>query len=494
MSSSSSSPLLPRLVSSRIHHFLSASSQLGISLQVLRFADLVEKHSNELAALETWNNGSEASKWKAKMEGNLQDLFFTIRHTVNDVNAATIVRRSEDIKRKSEIECRWVRDFDVELYRLREKKTHPPMESMEATLSKAGFCVGVPCVQELAKQTLSKVPERYVRPEVDLQLASKTLSSFSSSQQIPIIDMTRLLSPEFHASELHKLDYACKHWGFFQLTNHGVSTSLVENVKRGVEDFFNLPIEEKKKFGQKEGDREGFGQLFVVSEEQKLDWGDMFYCITLPQEARKPHLFPKLSIPFRDNLDAYCEELRKLANKIIQLLFEALNMEAKEMAELLEGGRQSVRMNYYPPCPEPDKVIGFNPHSDVGILTILLQINEMEGLQIKNNGNWIHVNPLPNAFVINLGDVFEILSNGIYQSVEHRATVNSEKERMSMATFLGPKLDGILGPSLNLVTPERPAQFKRISVFDYFKGFFTQELRGKSHLDSIRIKDGTDHI
>ncbi|KAF7805492.1 aldehyde dehydrogenase family 2 member B4, mitochondrial [Senna tora] len=60
--------LLPRLVSSRIHHFLSASSQLGISLQVLRFADLVEKHSNELTTLETYNNGSKASKSKIESQ------------------------------------------------------------------------------------------------------------------------------------------------------------------------------------------------------------------------------------------------------------------------------------------------------------------------------------------------------------------------------------------------------------------------------------------
>ncbi|KAF7808460.1 protein SRG1 [Senna tora] len=356
---------------------------------------------------------------------------------------------------------------------------------MEATLSHAGSSLQVPCVQELAKQALSRVPERYVRPELDvvhvasITSSSSSSSSFpSSSSQVPIIDMTKLLSPEFHASELHMLDYACKHWGFFQLVNHGVDSSLVENVKRDVEDFFNLPIEEKKGFGQKEGDIEGYGQLFVVSKEQKLDWADMFYCITLPPEARKPHL---------DNLDAYCKELRKLAIKIIQLMGEALNMEAKEITELFEEGHQSVRMNYYPPCPEPDKVIGLNPHSDVSALTILLQINEMEGLQIKNNGNWIPVTPLPNAFVINLGDTLQILSNGIYQSIEHRAIVNSKKERMSMATFLAPKMDGTIGPSPKLVTPERPALYKRVAVSDFYNGFFSRELKGKSNIDLMRI-------
>jgi hypothetical protein len=73
----------------------------------------------------------------------------------------------------------------------------------------------------------------------------------------------------------------------------------VENVKIGAKEFYNLPIEEKMKFSQKEGDVEGYGQAFVTSEEQKLDWADMFFLVTLPPKMRKPYLFPKLPIPFR---------------------------------------------------------------------------------------------------------------------------------------------------------------------------------------------------
>ncbi|KAJ1380745.1 Isopenicillin N synthase-like [Sesbania bispinosa] len=47
-------------------------------------------------------------------------------------------------------------------------------------------------------------------------------------------------------------------------------------------------MEEKKKFGQREGDIEGYGKLFVVSKDVKLEWRDVFYMLTLPQEKRKP--------------------------------------------------------------------------------------------------------------------------------------------------------------------------------------------------------------
>ncbi|GMJ00688.1 hypothetical protein like AT4G25310 [Hibiscus trionum] len=162
--------------------------------------------------------------------------------------------------------------------------------------------------------------------------------------------------------ELEKLHHACKHCGFFQLRNHGVSSSLVEKVKKGIQGLFNLPVEEKKLW-QRPGEIEGFGQSFVVSEEQKLDWGDMFFITCHPQ---------------------------------------------------------------------PELVIG---------ITILLQINEMESLQIKKDGAWVPIKPLPDAFVVNVGDLLEIITNGTYASIEHRVVVNSEKERLSIATFYSLRLD-----------------------------------------------------
>ena len=76
-----------------------------------------------------------------------------------------------------------------------------------------------------------------------------------------------------------------------------MSISLIEKVKVGMQEFFNLLREEKKKLWQLPGNIEGFGQIFVVSEEQKLDWGDMFYINTLPIHLR--NLFVKIPLLFR---------------------------------------------------------------------------------------------------------------------------------------------------------------------------------------------------
>ncbi|MCL7046874.1 hypothetical protein MKW94_012716, partial [Papaver nudicaule] len=273
------------------------------------------------------------------------------------------------------------------------------------TLIKLGNGLSVPCVQELAKHTLAEIPSRYICTD-----ENPLTVSVIDHETVPVIDLQNLLSldPVIGKLELDKLHSACKEWGFFQLVNHGVDTLLVDSVKSEIEGFFNLPMDEKAKYGHKDGDEEGFGQHFVVSEDQKLDWADMFYMVTLPHHLRKPHLFPELPLPLRETMESYSSELNKLSMVLLEMMEKALQVaEAKGITKFFEDGFQQMRMNYYPPCPRPELVTGLTSHSDFGGLTILLQLNEVEGLQIKKDERWISVKPLPDAFIVNVGDVLE---------------------------------------------------------------------------------------
>ncbi|KAI7999684.1 Protein SRG1 [Camellia lanceoleosa] len=126
----------------------------------------------------------------------------------------------------------------------------------------------------------------------------------------------------------------------------------------------------------------------------------------------------------RDSIEAYSAELKSLAMKLLESMAKALNMKGEEMRELFEEGMQSMRMNYYPPCPQPELVIRLTPHSDPVGLTILLQINEMKGLQIKKDGMSIPIKPLPNAFIVNIGDILETVTNGIYELNSYDKSLN----------------------------------------------------------------------
>lgn len=81
--------------------------------------------------------------------------------------------------------------------------------------------------------------------------------------------------------------------------------------------------------------------------------------------------------------------------------------EEDEMLRDFKDGNQLMVVNCYPPCPQPDLTLGMPPHSDYGFLTILLQ-DEVEGLQIKKQDKWITVEPIPNSFVVNVGDHLEV--------------------------------------------------------------------------------------
>lgn len=84
-----------------------------------------------------------------------------------------------------------------------------------------------------------------------------------------------------------------------QLINHGISEEVIEQVKIDTQEFIQLPLEEKKAFAQLPTSIEGYGQAFVVSEEQKLDWGDMLFLFPHPATLRNLRFWPTNPTSFR---------------------------------------------------------------------------------------------------------------------------------------------------------------------------------------------------
>ncbi|CDP21301.1 unnamed protein product [Coffea canephora] len=215
---------------------------------------------------------------------------------------------------------------------------------MDPKTRKLGGSLKVPFVQELAKENPSSVPTRYIRPGKDQY---PTISNGGSFHQIPVVDMQSFPMKIESVDDLIIFYLNFTSANRLKLINHEVSSSLVEKLKSEVQDFFNLPMAEKNKYGQEPGDVEGYGQAFVKSEEQKLDWADMLYMITQPEDLRKPHLFPKLPLPLRESLQEYSIELKSLALKILNLIAKALGMKHEEIEVLLEEGLQSMRLTYF---------------------------------------------------------------------------------------------------------------------------------------------------
>lgn len=77
----------------------------------------------------------------------------------------------------------------------------------------------------------------------------------------------------------------------------------------------------------------------------------------------------------------------------------------------------------------------------------------------------------------------------MYESLEHRVTVNSSKERISVAMFFNPKFEAEIGPVASLINAQNPPLFKRIGMEKYAQDYFSRRrLDGKSYLEKMRIK------
>ncbi|KAH9307574.1 hypothetical protein KI387_035485, partial [Taxus chinensis] len=345
--------------------------------------------------------------------------------------------------------------------------------------------ISVPVVQELAANDPNALPPRYIRSEDE-----RLVSMAKDFHSIPTIDM-ELLSEHHESREktMDSLASACKEWGFFQVVNHGIPGSVLDQMKIAATNFFQLPVEEKLRYSSR--GHEGYGQIFVVSEEQTLDWSDRFFLTTLPKDARNMDFWPTSPVDFSESINEFGMEIKKLSDKLLSLIAETLGVKGNSFIYPEGKWVQGVRVNYYPRCPRPDLVFGIPPHSDASDITILLQDDEQVGLHIRKNEEWVPVQPIPGALVINIGDMLEVRSNGRYKSFEHVAIPNNKRDRMSIATFGFQSKDAEVGPHPDLIDDTHPALYTTFKRQDFDKIFLENKLEGKSALRCFKIQSST---
>ncbi|XP_010525537.1 PREDICTED: protein DOWNY MILDEW RESISTANCE 6-like [Tarenaya hassleriana] len=315
---------------------------------------------------------------------------------------------------------------------------------------------------------LSTLPEKYVRPASD----RPHLSEVSDLQDFPLID----LSCSDRSRIVHKIHRACIRFGFFQVINHGVSKEAVEKMLEVANEFFSLPVEEKMKLYSEDPTRTTrLSTSFNVKKEEVHNWRDYLrlHCYPLHSYA---HQWPSTPPSFKEIVSKYCTEVRELGFRIEEMISESLGLEKEYVKNVLGEQGQHMAVNYYPPCPEPDLTYGLPAHTDPNALTVLLQDAAVPGLQILIEDKWFAVKPCPDAFVINIGDQLQALSNGIYKSVWHRAVTNSEKPRISVASFLCPSDSAVISPAEPLREDETGAVYRDFTYAEYYKKFWSRNL------------------
>ncbi|KAK7345461.1 hypothetical protein VNO77_16065 [Canavalia gladiata] len=349
-------------------------------------------------------------------------------------------------------------------------------------------------VKQLVENGLHTVPKKYIFPPSDRPALNSSQDSNVAKQnlQLPIIDFSDLLGPK-RSQVLQSLAIACERYGFFQLVNHGISDDVISSMRDVSGRFFDLPFEERGKYMTTDMRAPvRCGTSFSQTKDTVFCWRDFLKLLCHPLPHFQPH-WPSSPVDFRKVAATYTEETKYLFLTLMEAIEESLGIieegaEGKDKITLkeFEDGSQMMVMNFYPACPEPDLTLGMPPHSDYGFLTLLLQ-DEVEGLQIQFQGQWVTVQPINNAFVVNVGDHLEIYSNGKYKSVLHRVLVNAEKNRTSVASLHSLPFNCTIRPSPKLIDEGNPKRYADTD-FDTFLAYVsTREPKRKDFLDSRKL-------
>lgn len=343
-------------------------------------------------------------------------------------------------------------------------------------------------VQSLAESGIKTIPELYIKPP---SKRPSNLTHEDATVNIPVIDLQALAGDdqEMRQTTLRMVSNACREWGFFQVVNHGVSHELMKQARETWREFFELPLEVKQEYSNDPSTYEGYGSRLGVEKGAILDWSDYFFLHYMPPALRKPTKWPALPYSCRNLIEEYNEEALKLCGRLMKMLSLNLGLGEDYLLNAF-GGEENVgaclRINFYPKCPQPDLTLGISPHSDPGGMTLLLPDEAVAGLQVRRGDSWVTVKPVPNAFIVNMGDQIQVLSNAIYKSVEHRVIVNSVKDRVSLALFYNPKSDLLIEPAKAFVTEDRPALYPPMTFDEYRLYIRTKGPCGKAQVESLK--------
>ncbi|KAH9304946.1 hypothetical protein KI387_009350, partial [Taxus chinensis] len=246
------------------------------------------------------------------------------------------------------------------------------------------------------------------------------LKCYSSSNddyevKIPFIDLDK--------SSPQEVEHACKNWGFFHVINHGLPDHVLRRLEFAAADFFSLPVEEKRKISRDAQTPLGYFDMELTKNVR--DWKEVFDFVprgtiqmptSMDPNDRETETFtnqwPSRNPDFREACLEYAEAAREVCFKLLQLIAGSLGLPDERLNQYFEDDMSFVRLNCYPECPIPELALGVGRHKDPGALTLLYQ-DQVGGLQVrrKDNGQWLPVQPLPDTFVVNVGDCMQVWSN-----------------------------------------------------------------------------------
>lgn len=318
------------------------------------------------------------------------------------------------------------------------------------------------------------------------------------TDQLPIIDIQPLFSRENQTARegvARQIKSACRSFGFFYITGHGVAPDILEHLDRTSRQFFALSDEEKMAISMDRGGAAWRG-FFPVGGELTSGRADIKEGIYFGTELPLDHprvqaglplhggnLWPQQVPDLRRAVEHYMAATTHAAHHLLEGIAMALDLDPDYFLRTYTTDPTVLfRIFHYPVAHalRDDDSWGVGEHTDYGLLTLLAQ-DQYGGLQVKTPGGWIDAPPVEGALICNIGDMLDRLTGGWFRSTPHRVKNTSIHDRLSFPLFFDPDFTAEMKPLPDAVDNAGATAQERWDNADLqaFEGTYGDYLLGK---------------
>lgn len=283
---------------------------------------------------------------------------------------------------------------------------------------------------------------------------------------IPLIDLSLASSPATRSRLLSDIRSALLEIGFLYVSNHGVPEETVTALIEILPNLFQLPERDKAQIALLNSPHfvgyHAFGNEITAGQRDQKEVFD--FATELPDVYAKdpsqplytrlygPNQWPARPSQLRPTVENYMNALTSLSSNFVSLVAESFDLQPELFHSFLSHQNRLKLIHYRSSSPDAasssSMMQGVGPHKDSsGWLTFLLQATydpTVKGLQVlSKSGDWIEVPPMPGTFVVNVGQPFEVVTNGACKATTHRVVFPSNwaGDRYSVPFFQGVRFD-----------------------------------------------------
>jgi len=291
-------------------------------------------------------------------------------------------------------------------------------------------------------------------------MTSRTSRGLVSFDRLPIVDVSALAEPDRadRSATVLALKRAATEVGFLYVRGHGVDPATVLAVEEVARAFFALPEATKLRYHIRNSpNHRGYvppgEEVFYAATADTKEAFDLSREVPGLREGPLckflgPNQSPREIPEFSPAVQRYYGEVFELGRRLLSAFAEALELPADFFEAHLVCPPSQLRLIHYPPSRAAEGTMGIGEHTDYECLTLLH--STAAGLEVKNaRGDWVPAPPLPGAFVVNIGDLLEIWSNGTFVSTFHRVRPVGE-HRYSFPLFFNVDYDTVVEPLAHL--------------------------------------------